>query len=106
MKRHSFNAKKMQDALKEYSALVLIIILIWSIVCASKGIWPFGQMLLDIGDMAEECVPMYTHLWDVLHGRKSLFFDWYTGLGNNMAGSVLYFGLISPFNLFFLFTCE
>ena len=103
MKRHSFNAKKMQDALKECSALVLIIILIWSIVCASKGIWPFGQMLLDIGDMAEECVPMYTHLWDVLHGRKSLFFDWHTGLGNNMAGSVLYFGLISPFNLFFLF---
>lgn len=103
MERHSHNVKKMQNALKECSALVLIIILIWCITCISKDIWPFGQMLLDIGDMAEECVPMYTHLWDVLHGQKSLFFDWHTGLGNNMSGSALYFGLISPFNIFFLF---
>ena len=53
--------------------------------------------------MMGQYVPMYIHLCDVLHGTKSLWFDWYTGLGNNMAGATLHFGLISPFNLFFLF---
>lgn len=100
---NNYNETRMQNTLKECSALVFTIIFIWSLACGNKGVWPLGQMLFDVGDMAEECVPMYTHLWDVLHGQKSLFFDWYTGLGNNMAGSVLYFGLISPFNIFFLF---
>ena len=70
----------------ECSALILIITMIWSLICGIKGIWPLGQNLLDIGDMSEQNVPMYIHLWDVIHGRKSLLFDWYTGLGNNMAG--------------------
>lgn len=92
-----------KNTLVECSALFLIIAMVWSITCAVKEIWPFGQNLLNIGDMMEQCVPVYTHLWDVMHGRKSLMFDWYTGYGNNMAGVVLHFGLISPFNIFFLF---
>lgn len=95
--------EKRQNNFIEAIMLTLTIICIWSFTCYSKSIWPFGRMLLDIGDMAEECVPLYTYLWDVIHGEKSLFFDWNTGLGNNMAGPALYFGLISPFNIFFLF---
>lgn len=83
--------------------MIFIISMIWCAVCISRSIYPFGQNLLDIGDMAEQCIPVYTHLWDVLHGEKALFFDWYTGMGNNMAGVVWHFGLISPFNLFFFF---
>ena len=64
-------------------------------------IWLFEQNLLDIGDMMEQCVPVYIHLWDAIHGRKSLLFDWNTGFGNNMVGVVLHFGLISPFNIIF-----
>ncbi len=102
--KHDNNGKEnLRSSLAECSLLTLLVVLIWSIMCAGKGIWPFGQMLLDIGDMSEQCVPMYTHLWDVLHGQKSFLFDWYTGLGNNMAGSDLHYGVISPFNLFFLF---
>lgn len=102
--KHSDNSlRKGKNTLTECLALPFFIVLIWSITCANKGIWPFGQMLIDVGDMGEQCVPMYTHLWDVLHGRKSFFFDWYTGLGNNMAGVDLHFALISPFSLFFLF---
>lgn len=92
-----------RKALLEYSILALLITAVWSISCAVKGIYPFGGRLLEFGDMIGQYVPMYIHLWDVLHGAKSLWFDWYTGLGNNMAGATLHFGLISPFNLFFLF---
>lgn len=87
----------------ECAILVLLTALIWIVTCVTKHVWPFGQMVIDVGDMMEQYVPMYTFLWDVMHGHKSLFFDWDTGLGNNMAGAALHFGLISPFNLFFFF---
>lgn len=96
-------AAKPAGSRTEHVAMVLIIVSVWIVTCVDKSIWPFGRMVIDIGDMAEQCVPMYTHLWDVLHGQKSLVFDWNTGLGNNMTGAVLHYGLFSPFNLFFLF---
>lgn len=98
-----FNGSKMQNALRECSALALIICIVWGIVIAGKGIYPFGRQSLAVGDMSQQIIPAYTHIWDVLHGEKNLFFDWYAGLGNNMAGTVHEYALISPFNLFFLF---
>lgn len=97
------NKTQEKSGLVENAVLVLIVVFIWSIVCVTKSVWPFGTMVIDYGDMAEQYVPMYTYLWDVLHGHKSFFFDWSIGLGNNMMGAALHFGVISPFNLFFLF---
>lgn len=83
--------------------LMVLISLMWSVTCATKSIYPFGTKVLSIGDMGEQTIPIYTFLWDVMHGDKSIFFDWNTGLGNNMAGIISHFALISPFNLFFFF---
>lgn len=82
--------------------LVAIVSTVWTLACALKGIHPFGDYVLSVGDMREQSIPVYTFLWDVMHGQKSLFFDWDIGLGNNMAGVVSHFTLISPFNLFLL----
>lgn len=82
---------------------MLFVSLMWSVTCAVKGIYPFGTKVLSIGDMGEQTIPIYTFLWDVMHGDKSIFFDWNTGLGNNMAGIISHFALISPFNFFFFF---
>lgn len=83
--------------------LAAVVSAVWTLPCALKGVYPFGDGVLSIGDMSEQSIPVYTFLWDVMHGRKSLFFDWDIGLGNNMAGVVSHFTLISPFNLFLLF---
>ncbi len=83
--------------------LMVLVSLMWSVICAVKSIYPFGAKVLSIGDMGEQTIPIYTFLWDVMHGDKSIFFDWNTGLGNNMAGIISHFALISPFNLFFFF---
>lgn len=83
--------------------LAAIVSVIWTLACAFKGIYPFGDYVLSVGDMREQSIPVYTFLWDVMHGQKSLFFDWDIGLGNNMAGVVSHFTLISPFNLFLFF---
>jgi len=68
-----------------------------------KNIFPFGIENISSCDMSQLFVPMYTHLYDVLHGTKSLFFDWYSAGGNNMAGIVSFIGLLNPINLFFYF---
>lgn len=83
--------------------LMVLVSLMWSVICAVKSIYPFGTKVLSIGDMGEQTIPIYTFLWDVMHGDKSIFFDWNTGLGNNMAGIISHFALISPFNFFFFF---
>lgn len=88
-----------------YECLFLMVLvgLMWSVICVAKEIYPFGTKILSIGDMSEQTIPIYTFLWDVMHGDKTIFFDWNTGLGNNMAGIISHFALISPFNLFFFF---
>lgn len=91
------------NMLSEYLVLVLSTAFIWCVALAAHHIFPFGTNMMDIGDMGEQCVPVYTFLWDVLHGEEVLFFDWSTGLGNNMCGAIWHFGLISPFNVFFVF---
>ena len=81
--------------------LMVLVSLMWSVICVAKEIYPFGTIILSIGDMSEQTIPIYTFLWDVMHGDKMLFFDWNTGLGNNMAGIISHFALISPFNFFY-----
>ncbi len=68
-----------------------------------KGVYPFGETTVDYGDMAQMNVPLYYHLYDAMHGAKSLFYDWYSALGINMTESVSIGSLLSPFNLFFYF---
>ena len=76
--------------------------LIFSGVLFSKGIFPFGGNLIDYYDMGQTNAPLYYHIWDFLHGRSALFFDWYINCGQNLAmGSAIQWN-ISPFNLFFL----
>ena len=66
-----------------------------------KGIYPFGEKNISYYDMSQSMVPLYYHTYDVLHGTKSLLFDWYSGAGGNMADTMGNF-VLSPFNLFFL----
>ncbi len=77
-------------------------LLIYSIILAVKGIYPFGNNTIDYYDMAQQIAPFYYHVFDSLHGTKSFFYDWYTALGTNMAMSTSGCSNISPFNLFFL----
>ena len=71
--------------LKPYSipgAVTLAVVLITLIL---KGIWPFGGNRIDYFDNMQQVAPLYAHLWDFMHGKASLWFDWYTGLGTNVS---------------------
>lgn len=82
----------------------LITLLVMLIVLAAKGIWPFGSNRIDLFDNMQQVAPLYAHLWDAMHGKASIWFDWYTGLGTNVSMSISAFSMISPFNIF-LYLC-
>ncbi len=82
---------------------VLTTMLIGCVVLAIKQMFPFGNNTIDYYDMAQQIAAFYYHVFDMLHGEKAFFFDWYTALGVNMAMSTSGCSNLSLFNLFFLF---
>lgn len=82
-----------------YLAAPLIVFALLSIVFLIEGLWPFGGKSIAYADMAQGYVPRYYHLYDAMHGSKSIFFDWYTGTGVNMASFLSTF--LSPLNLLY-----
>lgn len=95
--------RKPADALP-YLVGGAVCVLLLLIVYAVKGFFPFGAKSIAISDMCHGYIPVYYHLYDFLHGDKSLFFDWYSGAGVNMVGVAAVNGLLSPLNLLFYLT--
>ncbi|MBQ2661937.1 MAG: YfhO family protein [Clostridia bacterium] len=83
-------------------AITLLFLLITFFV---KDIFPFGAETIakahDSADLAQTYVPYYTHIWDFLHGKTSLFFSFLSGGGISMMGNISFGALLSPLNLFF-----
>lgn len=94
--RESERFGKEIKAIQYPGAITLAVVLITLIL---KGIWPFGGNRIDYFDNMQEVAPLYAHLWDFMHGKASLWFDWYTGLGTNVSMSISAFSMLSPFNL-------
>ncbi len=81
----------------------LVTLLIYSIILAVKGIYPFGDNTIDYYDMAQQIAAFYYHVFDSMHGTKGWFYDFYSALGTNMAMSTSGCSSFSPFDIFFLF---
>lgn len=95
---------------KKFTVKFLLYILSPAISCGIlilvfflKDVYPFGYSNVIHTDMLHSYVPLYYHLWDVIHSGKSLFYDIYSAGGINMAGSVSFIGLLSPLNIVFFF---
>lgn len=86
-----------------YFIVVAAVSVLFLLLCACKHIYPFGEGTIDTIDFGSQWVPAYYHVWDFLHGKGSLLFDWNAAGGMNFSGSASQFVLLSPFNLLFLF---
>lgn len=82
-------------------APILVAVILLIVYCV-KGVYPFGSRNISYYDMAQSIIPLYYHTYDVLHGTKDLFWDWYSGAGVSVIDTVGNF-VLSPFNLFFFF---
>ena len=100
MKKSNSNAgQKLSARIMPYVIPGLVTLVAMLVIMVSKGIWPFGSNRIDYFDNMQQVAPLYAHLWDWMHGRASLWFDWYTALGTNVSMSISAFSMLSPFNL-------
>jgi uncharacterized membrane protein YfhO len=91
--------KSLFQRVKLYAIPGLITCAVIVFIYIFKGIWPFGANRIDYFDNMQQVAPLYAHLWDWMHGKASLWFDWYTGFGTNVSMSISAFSMLSPFNL-------
>ena len=91
--------KSLFQRIKLYAIPGLITCAVIVFIYVFKGIWPFGANRIDYFDNMQQVAPLYAHLWDWMHGKASLWFDWYTGFGTNVSMSISAFSMLSPFNL-------
>ena len=91
--------KSLFQRVKLYAIPGLITCAVIVFIYVFKGIWPFGDNRIDYFDNMQQVAPLYAHLWDWMHGKASLWFDWYTGFGTNVSMSISAFSMLSPFNL-------
>jgi len=95
--------KDARTTLIKYSIPPFVTILLLSMVLYLKKIFPFGANTIDYYDMGQQIAAFYYHVYDALHGTKSLFFDWYSALGTNMTMNTSGCSSISIFNLLLYF---
>ncbi|MCR5249504.1 MAG: YfhO family protein [Lachnospiraceae bacterium] len=89
--------------LVECVLLFCFVFLLVAICFYLHGEWPFGTLTIEGDDGYRQHIPMLYYLWDLLHGKKELFFDWDLALGCNPSGAVLHFGMLSPLHVLYLF---
>lgn len=83
---------------KDYFIGPLIVLLIVLFIFLLKGIYPFGNKTIAIGDLGQSYMTFYHFLFDVLRGDKSVFFDYALGMGSNTYGGFVIDGFINPIN--------
>jgi uncharacterized membrane protein YfhO len=88
---------------REHFIAPLVVMAILCVIFIIKGVYPFGSRTVAYYDMPFQYVPLFTHAHDFLHGKASLFYNWYNGASCNFYCNYITYG-INPFNLIFLFT--
>lgn len=90
--------KKYKSILISMATVSIILLIVYML----KRVYPFGDRNISYYDMSQLFVPLYYNTYDVLHGTKSLLWNWNSAAGVSMVDSLGNY-IISPFSLFFYF---
>lgn len=88
------------------SVITVLVVGIILPVYISKGIYPFGDGTIAYADMAQSIPSQLFYVWDILHGKGSPFFSWYSGFGINFSGIASQGSFFSPLNLLTFFSAR
>ncbi len=80
----------------------VLTMLIYGIIFAVNGLYPFGKAAISWGDMNQQFIPLFCELKDVLAGKSSLFMSYANAGGMNFYGVWLYY-CSSPLSLLVIF---
>jgi uncharacterized membrane protein YfhO len=92
-------------AKNKYILLLLSFLLpfvLFGVVLAQFGIYPFGSKSILISDMYSQYIEFYNRLYDVFYNGKSLFYSWEAGMGLNFLAVIAYY-LASPLSILIIF---
>jgi uncharacterized membrane protein YfhO len=78
-----------------YISSFLLPLILMGMVYALKGVYPFGEKSVLMGDLYTQYIQFYNHLYDVLKGDGSLLYSWEAGMGLNFWATFAYY-LSSP----------
>ncbi len=80
-----------------YFAAPILVLTVFLILFAIKGLTPFGQYVYLPSDMYHQYCPFLSELWYKLRSGGSLLYSWDAGLGTNFTALFAYY-LSSPLN--------
>ena len=75
---------------------MILTIILFMTICYLKGIYPFGSNTINSHDMMQSYVTFYYFLHDVLHGSKSILYNFQLGMGSNIYGGFVIDGCFNP----------
>ena len=93
--------KKFFKKYKDYFLLIGITFLLFIILFIIKGIYPFGNKSLILGDMAGQITAYYYYFHDCIRTASSFLVDFTSSNGVNFFGIISYY-LLNPFSLLLL----
>jgi uncharacterized membrane protein YfhO len=82
--------------LAEYAIPAVIAFLIYVVILAVRGIFPFGSGSAGSIDYNEQRLPIYIYLWDVLHFKVGAFFSSVLGGGTAIYSISGWLALLNP----------
>lgn len=94
-----FNGNRKNARIYSYLIPPVVTSLGMILIMIIKQIYPFGQMGFGYNDNMHQVVPMYSLIWDVLHGRASSVYSLQMGMGTDLSAMKSVFSMSSPFNL-------
>lgn len=95
----NYNRENAKAKVCSYVLPPLITCLGMILIMIIKQIYPFGSMGFGYNDNMHQVVPMYSFIWDVLHGRASSVYSIQIGMGTDLSVMRSSYSLFSPFNL-------
>jgi uncharacterized membrane protein YfhO len=85
-----------------YAAAFFLPFLVSVIICASNGVFPFGDRCILHVDMYHQYCPFFTEFLNKLQSGESLLYTWNVGLGSDFTALYAYY-LASPLNWLLFF---
>lgn len=75
---------------------------IFGLLLAFRGFYPFGTGSVMLIDMYDECVPSLYRFYDIIHGNKNIFYEFQASGGLNLYTETIN-EIVNPFNYLLLF---
>lgn len=82
-----------------YTAVISIVI--FGLLLAFRGFYPFGNGSVMLTDMYDECVPSLYRFYDIIYGNKNIFYEFQASGGLNLYTETIN-EIVNPFNYLLL----